>query len=111
VKDALAVFFTASCWSQNHPYSALWDARLNRLLREFHFTDITEHTAKLGDYKIWIDNHPYASFTPYGMGVPEVRPRRATILRAYKQLLADGFGNDPDEQIMELERMMGDRAE
>lgn len=70
-------------WLQNHTYSKAWDRKLNELLDKYDFTNIGSYTAMLGDTAIWISNHPYASFTPYGR---DVRPRRKTILRAWRKL-------------------------
>lgn len=88
LKEILRVLLTPACWIQVNAYSAVWDAKLNALMRTHRFTNIREHTADLGDYTVWISNHPYGSFSRYGHG-PKVRPRRATILAAHDKLLND----------------------
>ena len=90
MKYWLKVLFTPNCWLQNKHYSPVWDAQLRHLLDSGEkFGDIsrTGCSAKIGNYEVWIENHPYASFTPYtGM---KVRPSRATILRAMDHLVKD----------------------
>jgi hypothetical protein len=53
------------------------------------FVSQNNYTARLGDRIVWIENHPYASFTP--VGYPQARPSRATILRAHDKLMEDIF--------------------
>lgn len=84
----MRVILTPSCWSQNYTYSEAWDKKLNALMDEHDFTEITEHTAQIGEVCVWVANHPYASFTPYG-NMPSVRPKRTTILRAWDKLVSD----------------------
>lgn len=86
---ALRVLFTPSCWIQNQPYSKGWDAELRRLLATQKFEPIDSFTAKIGDWEVWIENHPYASFTIHNGRYPRVRPSRATILAAGDKLMAD----------------------
>lgn len=90
LKEILRVLLTPNCWLQVQPYSAAWDAKLNALMRTHRFTNIGEHTARLGDYEVWISNHPYGSFNPWRHG-PKVRPRRATMLAAHDKLLNDAY--------------------
>ena len=77
----------------NHPYDKDWDNEFNMLLVEHTFSDIDEHTAKLGDTKIWIANYPYACFRKRTAGTYTIyvrkRPSRLTILRAKKLLDRD----------------------
>lgn len=74
-------------WIMNHPYSKSWDRALNRLLDKYQFTDIKRYEAKLGTTTVWIENLPYASFTPR---IPEKEPdlwaSRPTIARALRIL-------------------------
>lgn len=100
--------FTPSCWLQNHPYSEVWDRKLRELLRHHDFTDIREHTARLGGVLIWTSNHPYASMRPYrGLCGPDtdrdvkVRASRATTLYAGERLRIATVGNVADEQWIE----------
>lgn len=87
MKYWIRVLLTPSCWIQNKPYSAKWNALLNKLLMEEEFTDVTEFYARIGGIQVWINNHPYASFSPYhGNFELNIRPRRSTILKAYDKL-------------------------
>lgn len=89
----LQFIFRPSYWCMLYPYSKEWDRKLNKLLDEERFKEISFCTAVLGTQKIWIANHPYASFTPYGIyDRIEVRSSRLTIKRARKKLLNDMFG-------------------
>ena len=99
---ALRVLSTPSCWIQNETYSRQWDRKLNQLLALHRFESITTHTALIGGVEIWIENHPYASFTPQN-GI-SCRPKRITILRAYDKLLEQIYA--PDREVDELERML-----
>ncbi len=80
-------------------YSAEWDAKLNKLLDTHSFTKIDKYRASLGDTRVWIANHPYASFLPcvegrgdWGVAI-EIRPSRATIARAHLKLDHDRFNS------------------
>lgn len=91
MKYWLKVLFTPSCWIQNYDYSQLWDAQLRALLvsgEKFVVVSANDYTANIGNYVVWIKNHPYASFKPYGAG-GSCRPSRATILRAMDHLVKD----------------------
>ena len=93
MKYWLKVLFTPGCWIQNTAYSPLWDAQLRALLdsgEKFVVADSSGYTASIGDYVVWIENHPYASFTPYS-GNSNRRPSRATILRAMDHLAEDAL--------------------
>ena len=93
VNDFMRVLLTPRCWLQNDRYSPLWDAKLNELMERHHFKpEHTRHYAMLGTAKVWVSNHPYASFT-YG----KLRPRRITILRAMDKLRQDLQVTDPIE--------------
>lgn len=78
----LKVITTPSCWLQNYKYSVGWDKKLRELLEKEEFTEISEHYAQIGKYKVWVANHPYASFT----NKYEARPSRRTILKAMEKL-------------------------
>lgn len=89
IRETLDVLLHPSCWSQLNPFNAEWDRRLTWLLDNgyrFSSHEYLDARVYLGDYKIWIKNHPYASFHPIGI---DVRPRRATILRAHRIYLND----------------------
>lgn len=82
----LKFIFMPHYWLMNGEYSNEWDNELNKLLDIYDFTKINEFTAYLGNTKIWINNYPYACFTPYYNGVASFRPSRQTIYRANKKL-------------------------
>jgi hypothetical protein len=82
------VLIRPDCWIQNHQYSERWDRELRRLLaagERFKLRD--DYTATIGNYDVWIGNHPYASMDPRKLSDSlHVRPSRATILTAGKAL-------------------------
>jgi len=84
--DTLKVIFNPACWIQNHVYSKAWDMKLNELMETYTFKNNNGYHATLGNYEIWISNHPYASFLHNN-----VRPKRKTILRAYNKLQMDMY--------------------
>lgn len=86
MKYLLKVLITPSCWIQNNKYSAIWDDKLNRLMATHKFEHLNSCESKLGGLIIWIENHPYASFTYTRI---KVRPSRRTILRAFEKLQKD----------------------
>lgn len=81
-------------WLMNYPYSRAWDEKLNELIDNYEFVAINWYKSSLGDYTIWITNHPYASFQDYKkMNI--CRASRSTILRAKKHLDACIGTKDP----------------
>ena len=79
--------FRPTYWLMNYSYSKEWDKELNTLMDEHFFTDFQNCTAKLGDTKIWVENHPYASFTKFTLeNGYHYRPSRLTLLRAKRHL-------------------------
>lgn len=82
----LQFIFRPNFWLMNDPYDKDWDNEFNMLLDEHTFSNIGEHTAKLGDTTIWISNYPFACFRKRNINK---RPSRLTILRAKKQLKLD----------------------
>jgi len=82
----IEILLRPSYWSQNYKFSKEVDKSLNYLLDKYEFTNIDECTARLGSTKIWIANHPYASFRIDEFPIKNLRPSRKTILRAYKKL-------------------------
>jgi hypothetical protein len=86
MRSFFRILFTPQCWFQNNPFSREWDRRLNALMRDHKFKRVSKHSAQLGPAVMWVANHPYASFSPEGA---EVRPRRATVLKAMDKLLVD----------------------
>lgn len=73
-------------WIMNKSYSPNLDRELNELMRTNLFEYIDQCEAKIGNKRIWIANHPYASFTNINC---DGRPSRLTILRARRNYLAD----------------------
>lgn len=76
-------------FTPNYPYSEEWDYILNGYLDKYNFTKCTDHTAMLGDIKVWVANHPYASFTPYEClsNLGKVSASRDTIDKAHKKYI------------------------
>lgn len=90
---SLKFLFRPSYWIMISSYSREWDAKLNQLMDEHSFEKGNGFRATLGSYIVWTTNHPYGSFTPYAQGLPEVRPSRLTIERAYRKLMHDTFNS------------------
>jgi len=107
MKNFLRVLFTPSCWFQGNMYSAEWDRQLKELLKTYRFTEIGEHTAKLGSCVVWIANHPYASFSPYNM---DARPKRSTVLLAHERLVRDSFRPSEHEELERIFNLRDDRG-
>lgn len=80
-------------WLMNHQFNRDWDNWLNEQMDSGSFEAISAHTARIGGRIVWIENHPYASFTNYGEGI-RVRPSRRTIIRAHDKLIADMVANN-----------------
>ncbi len=86
-------------WTLTHPeymrpmmyeYCALWDASFNKLMDTHKFEPVDRYTARLGCITIWISNHPYASWHPYGGVLPNtIRPSRRTMARAKKKFWSE----------------------
>lgn len=88
LREFVMVLVRPSYWVMNYPYSEEWDTELRWLLDSgYTFEDVNEHHARIGDYEVWIANHPYASFTVQG----DIRPSRVTIMRARRVLMAGRF--------------------
>jgi hypothetical protein len=69
VKDfviRLKIFFNPSYCIMIYPYSAEWDKELNDLMGEHDFKKHSDYYSFLGDKKIWVQNHPYASSIVFG---------------------------------------------
>jgi hypothetical protein len=79
--------FKGEYWDPLYKQDRTWDTELNDLLDNYDFIEIKEHTAKLGNYEIWISNHPFASFSNYSSSHDsKILPLRRTRLRAWKKL-------------------------
>ena len=79
-----------SYWIMIGKYDREYNRYLNKLMVENKFEYKNRFTAKLGDTVVWIENHPYGSFTPdNGMGADKIRPSRSTVYRAWRKLHKD----------------------
>jgi len=87
---SLQFIFKPSYWSMNYDYSSVWDYTLNQLLDKHTFTKTKIFTVTLGDFEIWIGNHPYASMRPVGSNF---RASRLTIQRAGNRFRVDSINN------------------
>lgn len=85
IRDFL-ISITPFYWFQNNPYNKEWDQILNQLLDEEQFVRLDNYTAKLGKIVVWVENHPYASFSPWFPSLLDIRPSRRTIAKAYRLL-------------------------
>jgi hypothetical protein len=75
----LAVTVNPRYWLRNYRTSRVWDREVRRLIAtSAPVTRKSPHTAQFGPHDVWIANHPYASFTLYGVA-PEVMPTRRTV--------------------------------
>lgn len=84
--DWLAILCRPGYWLQNDQLSLDWDRELTWLLDNgYHFEPVNGYESRIGNYTVWTENHPYASFT-----LNKLRPHRITILRAYRCWVADG---------------------
>lgn len=70
----------------NGQYSPSLDKELNELMRTNQFEYIDHYEAKIGNKRVWIANHPYASFTKTS---GDGRPSRLTIVKARRNYLND----------------------
>ena len=90
IKDVLTIIFWPKIWLMNDRYNKDWDKKLNSLMKANKFEQGSEYDATIGGTKVWIANHPYASFSPRSLGENiKVRPSRITILRAHRKLVSD----------------------
>lgn len=95
IKEFFFVLFHPSYWYQTYPYSKEWDDYCKHsLYYGVNFKDITTHKAKFGDKVVWIENHPYASFT-IGESPFRIRPSRYTIHRLRQRGLGDAVPPAP----------------
>lgn len=76
-------------WFMNYPYSQEWDEEIKEL-SEKSITEIERYSCRMGEVLIWIENHPYASFTPYSCNF---RPSRMTIYKLHKKLIKSQIEN------------------
>ncbi len=93
LKNILFAIPRPEYWTMNNSYCPEWDAELNHLLdnfqmREERFFTLPRYVV-LGAQVVWVENHPYAQFTPeYNLQLDRqlflsrVRLSRLTIHRA-----------------------------
>jgi hypothetical protein len=97
LKTFLFALFRPDFWTMLGTYNQAYDDFVNRLLDEYNFTNIGEHTAFLNGYKFWIANYPYSFMVKHtvyswekGKRWPDdmktYRPSRYTCYRAHKKL-------------------------
>tara|TARA_R110000765_G_scaffold7963_2_gene25959 strand:- start:2532 stop:2987 length:456 start_codon:yes stop_codon:yes gene_type:complete len=79
----LITIFNPAYWFQTQRYVDSWDRALNKVLDEDEITSLDDYYAQIGRWRVWITNHPYASYTHNGS-----RPRRTTIVRAHHRVKA-----------------------
>ncbi len=107
LREFLRVLFTPGCWMQMYSYSDAWERRLSWMLEhDRHFTLIDAHHATIDDVRLWIANHPYASFHP--LSLPKCRARRITILKAHDRLMQDAqyswrLAPDPHAELRSIQ--------
>jgi len=95
IKDWISIIFSPRYWVQNYEYSPSWDLEINLLMRKHKFSNRGNCTAMLGPVTVWIENHPYASFTEcvtqggYFISTLPGRPSRLTILRARRKIIEE----------------------
>ena len=92
IYEKLWCIFTASYWIQlydDYPYSKSFDKWCRESLdKGCKFTNITEYTAMFNGKKLWIVNHPCASFHLYEEISPNLSPSRYT-----KKLMQERLDN------------------
>jgi hypothetical protein len=90
IADYFTILTSPSRWICNESYCKQWDKKLNELMQNNKFILVNNYEAKLGEYKIWIENDPYASFTVCDYNFKSrYRASRLTILRAGRKLNND----------------------
>jgi len=89
LKYRLRILFDTNYWLMNNRYSEDWDNELTKALESGrYFTEIDSYTANFAGRCIWIENHPYASFTPHDGYYCrfKVRPSRVTVMKLRERL-------------------------
>lgn len=57
----LQFIFRPSYWEMLRKYCLIHDTILNKLIKDHRFTNYNRYRVYLGEYPIWIANHPYAT--------------------------------------------------
>lgn len=93
VKDLIFFLTHPSYWIMNYPYRKEYDRWFNELLDKHELEEVDDiisgYIIKIGGYKFWIENQPYACFTNRYIKRKyqrEVRPSRRTIHKTIKKL-------------------------
>lgn len=79
--EKLWCLFAIFYWLQNDPedFSQAYDDWCREeLAKGTRFTDIDSYTANFGGRRLWVSNHPYASFHLYHKNLPECTCSRYT---------------------------------
>ncbi len=98
ILDTLIFIFNPIWHIMLGKYDEKWDKEFNKLLSNYRFTEIGNHTANLNGKIIWIANYPYGCFESninndnFG-GQSRLRPSRFTIIKAMRQLKKDKLYN------------------
>lgn len=89
ITGLLRVLLTPSCWMRVGKYSTEWDLEFTELMENHTFEGRKEYSVQLGPVRVWLGNHPYASFSSFkydGQVVCGPLPKRITVLRAMDKL-------------------------
>lgn len=108
--DILVIVFNPKYWGMNYSYNYRWDIELNRLMENNNFVFKSKHESMLGGITMWVENHPYASFTMPKKNNQHIfdfaggRPSRLTIIRAKRKWKYDllGVGEKRELQLSKL---------
>jgi len=65
LKYRVLSFLTPACWVSLFPYNKAWDDELWQLLLDGEIKFVDDYRALIGNHKVWIANHPYASGHKY----------------------------------------------
>jgi len=72
-----------SYWLMNEKFNKEWDTRVNYLLDNYKFTKTDGYRGTIDGVDIWVENHPYSSFT-LDTKLGRYRPSRSTVAKAYR---------------------------
>ena len=87
ILDILWVVFHPSYWIIKQDYDPVWDKRLRELLRSDDFVILNGYVALIGNFVVWVGNHPFNSFTrEVALTSIPGRPSRITIRDAWEKL-------------------------
>ncbi len=73
-----------SCWTRNFRTNIEWDAYLNVMLDNPHFSRLSGFTIHLNKVPVWIGNFPYAYGSLFPSGADSNKlPKRSTVWRLH----------------------------